>query len=134
MRGFRIDTPATVDLSLILRGVFASSVVFWHVLGWRLEGEVWAGLNLPGRASVWMFFGLSGYVIGHGFLSGRYAFDRAGVLAFYRRRAARILPLFWLTSALALIAAAVGLVSFELTLPNVLAALFMLQWAHMTYP
>ena len=130
----KIETPATVDLSLILRGLFASSVVFWHVLGWKLDGQVWAGLNLPGRASVWMFFGLSGYVIGYGFFSGRYSIDLRGILAFYRRRASRILPLFWVTSSLALFAAWAGMLEFDLSLGNVAAALFMLQWSHLTYP
>lgn len=130
----RIDTPATVDLSLILRGVFASSVVFWHVVGWRLDGHIWAGLNLPGRASVWMFFGLSGYVIGHGFFSGRYALDLAGINNFYLRRAVRILPLFWLISLLALGASLLGVIAFDWTPGTLAAALFMLQWSHVTYP
>lgn len=87
-----------------------------------------------GRASVWMFFGLSGYVIGHGFFSGRYAFDREGVKRFYLRRASRILPLFWLTSVIALVASLGGLVAFDWSVENLIAALFMLQWSHMTYP
>ena len=134
MNGLRIDTPDRVDLSLILRGLFASSVVFWHVLGWRLDGTLWGGINLPGRASVWLFFGLSGYVIAHGFFSGRYSFDMRGVAAFYRKRASRILPLFWLTSGIALVASVWVPMDFAVTTESLLSALFMLQWSHVTYP
>lgn len=134
MSWFRIDTPRTVDLSLILRGLFASSVVFWHVTGWRLDDAVWRGVNLPGRASVWLFFGLSGYVIAYGFFSGRYAFDMQGITAFYRKRASRILPLFWLTSVIALVATLWVPIDFSISPYSLFSSLLMLQWSHMTYP
>ena len=46
-------------------------------------------------AGVWVFFTLSGYLMGKGFFTGRYSFDRGGILRFYRNRIFRIVPLFY---------------------------------------
>ena len=54
---------------------------------WLLAPSPWAG--------VWVFFVLSGYLMGKGFFSGRYPFSRDGLLTFYRNRLLRILPLYW---------------------------------------
>ena len=50
-------------------------------------------------AAVWGFFILSGYLIGKGFLSGRYTLHREGIVAFYRNRLLRILPLYYVVLA-----------------------------------
>jgi peptidoglycan/LPS O-acetylase OafA/YrhL len=43
---------------------------------------------------VWVFFTLSGYLMGKGFARGRYALNSAGVRSFYRNRLLRIAPLY----------------------------------------
>lgn len=87
--------PPNVDLSLMLRGVFASSVVWWHTLGYQLDFQIASVFHISGRLAVWMFFGISGYVIGYGFFSQRYPITAIGILSFLTRRIFRILPLFW---------------------------------------
>ena len=44
---------------------------------------------------VWVFFTLSGYLMGKGFSRGRYALNAAGVRSFYRNRLLRIAPLYF---------------------------------------
>ena len=53
---------------------------------WLLMGSPWFG--------VWVFFSLSGYLIGKGFYSGRYAMDRGGLKGFYWNRFWRIAPVY----------------------------------------
>ncbi|MDB5896935.1 MAG: acyltransferase [Ramlibacter sp.] len=55
---------------------------------WLMAGAPWAG--------VWVFFVLSGYLMGKGFYSGRYGLNRTDVAAFYRNRLLRIAPLYGL--------------------------------------
>ena len=86
-----------MDLLLIIRGLAAISVVIWHTVGYE------AGLplvNIPGRTAVWIFFGISGYVIAYGFLHRRYLLDSTGLKHFYLNRFLRIYPLFLLLSVL----------------------------------
>lgn len=86
-----------MDLLLIIRGLAAISVVVWHAVGHE------AGLplvNIPGRTAVWIFFGISGYVIAYGFLRRRYLLDGSGLKLFYLNRFLRIYPLFFLLSVL----------------------------------
>lgn len=45
-------------------------------------------------AGVWIFFTLSGYLMGKGFFSGRYSLHESGIATFYFNRATRILPIF----------------------------------------
>jgi peptidoglycan/LPS O-acetylase OafA/YrhL len=54
----------------------------------------WLSMPMP-WAGVWVFFTLSGYLMGKGFFTGRYSFDRAGILRFYKNRIFRIVPLFY---------------------------------------
>jgi len=126
--GWRIATPHNIDLSLILRGFFACSVVFWHTLGYRTE--LLPVLNIPGRVAVWMFFGLSGYVIGYGFRHGRYTFNTRGLTRYGLKRAARILPLFYLLSLLAFLRLLISNQPIPLGWSDVPAQLFALQWHH----
>jgi peptidoglycan/LPS O-acetylase OafA/YrhL len=86
-----------MDLLLIIRGLAAILVVIWHTVGYH------AGLplvNVPGRTAVWIFFGISGYVIAYGFVHGRYPLDGPGLKHFYVNRFLRIYPLFFLLSFL----------------------------------
>ena len=54
-------------------------------------------LRSHGGAGVWMFFVLSGYLMGKAFASNRYPVTWQGVLAFLQNRAVRIVPLYYLT-------------------------------------
>lgn len=61
-----IKTPKFLDLSLMMRGLMASAVVWWHTAGYSLDLPFLQPFNITGRLAVWVFFGLSGYVIGYG--------------------------------------------------------------------
>ncbi len=49
----------------------------------------------PGGVGVWIFFSLSGYLMGKAFYTKRYNVDVAGVLNFWRNRLLRICPLYY---------------------------------------
>lgn len=68
---FLIRDPATVDQHPALRLLMSSP---------------WAG--------VWLFFALSGYLMGKGFFSGRYALDNEGISRFVANRFFRIFPVY----------------------------------------
>jgi peptidoglycan/LPS O-acetylase OafA/YrhL len=48
-------------------------------------------------AGVWLFFTLSGYLMGKGFVRGRYTLDESGCRLFYRNRILRIGPVYYLS-------------------------------------
>lgn len=50
-----------------------------------------------GLVAVWIFFCLSGYLMGKAFYSGRYRLNWQGAFNFWRNRALRILPLYGFT-------------------------------------
>jgi peptidoglycan/LPS O-acetylase OafA/YrhL len=54
-----------MDLLLVIRGLAAISVLIWHAGGHQ---GGFPFINVPGRTAVWVFFGISGYVIAYGFL------------------------------------------------------------------
>jgi peptidoglycan/LPS O-acetylase OafA/YrhL len=54
-----------------------------------LVGSPWAG--------VWLFFALSGYLMGKGFVRGRYTLDEAGCRLFFRNRILRIGPIYYVS-------------------------------------
>jgi exopolysaccharide production protein ExoZ len=117
-----------LDLSLILRGLAAAGVVWWHVAGFGVSSL--PALNVPGRVSVWIFFTLSGYVIAYGFLHGRYTFCRRDVIRFYANRFLRLMPLFWLVSLAALAIAWGQGVRIEFGPNGILGEFLALQWSH----
>lgn len=49
----------------------------------------------PAWGGVWIFFILSGYGIGFGFSQNKYELSKKGIVKFYVRRAAKILPVYW---------------------------------------
>lgn len=55
---------------------------------WLAMGSPWAG--------VWVFFVLSGYLMAKGFYRGKYGLSRGDILAFYRNRILRIVPIYYL--------------------------------------
>lgn len=88
-----------MDLLLIVRGLAALDVVLWHLIGYK--ATLPAVVNTPGRTAVWLFFGISGYVIAHGFIHHRYRMTLADLAKFFRNRFLRIYPLFFCLSILA---------------------------------
>jgi len=88
-----------LDLLLIVRGLAALSVVVWHTQGYKAIYP--PALNTSGRVAVWLFFGISGYVIAYGFVHGRYRLTPSELTSFYRNRFLRLYPLFIVLSALA---------------------------------
>ena len=55
--------------------------------GWLLTPSPWVG--------VWIFFVLSGYLMGKGFFMGRYAITKKGVGSYFINRLLKIVPLYW---------------------------------------
>ena len=54
-------------------------------------------LSFSPWCGVWMFFTLSGYLMGKGFVTGRHSVDREGLKKFYRNRVLRILPIYFIS-------------------------------------
>jgi peptidoglycan/LPS O-acetylase OafA/YrhL len=75
---------------------------------------------------VWIFFVLSGYLMGKGFYSGRYSLDRSGILQFYRSRLLRIAPLYWCAILLVAVIQARGVFQPE-NLPGFVSSLLFFQ-------
>jgi peptidoglycan/LPS O-acetylase OafA/YrhL len=116
-----------MDLLLIIRGLAAISVVVWHTVGYD------AGLpfvNIPGRVAVWIFFGISGYVIAYGFLQKRYLLDGRGLKHFYLNRFLRIYPLFLMLSVLSWLTMWLGSGTNPLEWGDLPGQFFGLQWNH----
>jgi peptidoglycan/LPS O-acetylase OafA/YrhL len=86
------DEESAPDLLLIVRGVASLSVVLWHAGGYLGPYPAW--MNIPGRTAVWLFFGISGYVIAYGFIHGRYSVSTNDLRDFYVNRFLRIYPIF----------------------------------------
>jgi peptidoglycan/LPS O-acetylase OafA/YrhL len=111
----RIDSPpvGAIDPLLSIRAFALLQVLMGHLtmcvfLSYRMEErlteEPWLCLLTPAPwAGVWIFFTLSGYLMGKGFYSGRYTCDPGRVFRFVSNRALRIVPIY---------ASAVLLVSF----------------------
>ncbi len=54
-------------------------------------------LSFSPWCGVWMFFTLSGYLMGKGFVTGRHSIDREGLKKFYRNRVLRIFPIYFIS-------------------------------------
>jgi peptidoglycan/LPS O-acetylase OafA/YrhL len=81
------------------RAIAVGLVILSHLGGlyhWPIE--------IPGKLGVFIFFAISGYIVTKILIGERRATDRIDVFAFYRRRAARILPplIIYLLTCLAL--------------------------------
>jgi peptidoglycan/LPS O-acetylase OafA/YrhL len=89
-----------LDGLLVLRGLACLMVVIIHS-GPPAKSIFYRGIDLSwltfshGFAAVWIFFCLSGYLMGKAFFTGRYGLNRQGVFNFWRNRAVRILPLYY---------------------------------------
>lgn len=117
-----------LDTLLIIRGLLALSVVVWHIGIVNANTPAW--LNIPGRTAVWMFFGISGYVIAYGFITKRYLLNKEDLKAFYINRFLRIYPLFLLLSVVTLLTEYILTGSSVLKPADIPAQIFMLQFNH----
>ena len=116
------------DTLLIIRGLLAAAVVVWHIVQSNINIPAW--ITIPGRTAVWIFFGISGYVIAYGFLTKRYTLQIDDIKVFYQNRFLRIYPLFLLISTLTLVTAYFVSGKSPISIADIPAQLFMLQFNH----
>jgi peptidoglycan/LPS O-acetylase OafA/YrhL len=89
-----------LDVLLSLRGVACLAVVLHHCNPPR-NSLVYHGHDLswlilsPGGIAVWIFFCLSGYLMGKAFYTKRYVTNLSGVINFWQNRLLRIVPLYY---------------------------------------
>ncbi len=89
-----------LDALLALRGLACLMVVTIHCDPPR-NSIIYQGYDLSwlifshGAVAVWIFFCLSGYLMGKAFYTERYTPDVPGVINFWRNRALRIFPLYY---------------------------------------
>lgn len=96
----------SVDMLMILRAFACFLVIIQHSFGF-LPKEAWTNvLNIghshltwlifsPAWVGVWIFFILSGYLMGKGFYTHRYPASKKGSVNFWINRAIRICPLYY---------------------------------------
>ena len=89
-----------LDALLALRGLACLIVVISHCNPQR-NSIIYKNYDLSwitfsyGGLAVWIFFVLSGYLMGKAFYTQRYTSDIPGVIKFWRNRALRIFPLYY---------------------------------------
>jgi peptidoglycan/LPS O-acetylase OafA/YrhL len=94
------ETYNQLDVLLVLRGIACLMVVVIHCspprssIIYKNYDFSWLTFS-HGFVAVWIFFCLSGYLMGKVFYTGRYTTDTSGVLKFWRNRAMRICPLYY---------------------------------------
>lgn len=92
-----------LDPLLALRGFACLAIVVLHCNPPR-SSLMYKGYDLTwiifpsGGVAVWIFFCLSGYLMGKAFYAERYPIDVSGVLNFWRNRILRIFPLYYFSS------------------------------------
>ncbi|MEH2025125.1 acyltransferase family protein [Nostoc sp.] len=95
-----INNSNHLDALLVLRGFACLMVVIPHCSPPR-NAIFYKGYDLswltfsPGGVGVWIFFSLSGYLMGKAFYTERYTADVPGVINFWRNRLLRICPLYY---------------------------------------
>jgi len=123
-----INFPKRVDVLLIVRGLASISVIFWHLGGYLMREDYLSSFFIvPGRLAVWLFFMMSGYLIGYGLIYGKYRESWDGIRRFYFNRLLRIYPIFLVVSLVSLI-----LLYSDITvnLGFIAQEFLMLQWRH----
>ena len=99
-----INIPRNIDFLLIVRGLAAISVIYWHLGGYLARDEYFASFFIiPGSLAVWIFFMMSGYLVGHGLIYGRYQQTFKGIRKFWFNRFLRIYPIFITISLIAIL-------------------------------
>lgn len=102
------DNLNRLDTLLALRG-FACLMVIVRHCGITRGSIIYKGYDLTwlldssGELAVWIFFALSGYLMGKAFYSGRYSIDSTGVINFFRNRILRIFPLYYFSTLILLL-------------------------------
>lgn len=100
LTGSTPNSKNQVDALLVLRAFACFMVVAMHCIAPR-KSIVYQGVDLSwlifsnAFVAVWIFFALSGYLMGKAFYTGRYLVDGSGILGFWRNRALRIAPLYY---------------------------------------
>ncbi len=95
-----IQNNNRLDVLLALRGFACLMVVIIHCAPPR-NALIYQNYDLSwlifshGAVAVWIFFCLSGYLMGKAFYTERYSSDVTGVINFWRNRILRILPLYY---------------------------------------
>ncbi|PMB38854.1 acyltransferase [Fischerella thermalis CCMEE 5330] len=95
-----IQNQNRLDVLLALRGFACLMVVIIHcapprnALIYQNYDFSWI-LFSHGAVAVWIFFCLSGYLMGKAFFTERYSSDVTGVINFWRNRVIRIFPLYY---------------------------------------
>ena len=126
-----VDAPITkgsnnkLDALLTLRGLACLMVVVYHgitipqlfvsqlssdaQLSTLRQSIIYKGYDLTwilfshGPVAVWIFFVLSGYLMGKAFYSGRYIANVSGTINFWRNRILRIFPLYYFAALILLV-------------------------------
>jgi peptidoglycan/LPS O-acetylase OafA/YrhL len=89
-----------IDPLLVLRGLACLVVVLFHctvprsLIVYKEYNFTWLLLG-DGIVAVWVFFALSGYLMGKAFYTQRYPITVQGIIQFFLNRALRILPLYY---------------------------------------
>jgi peptidoglycan/LPS O-acetylase OafA/YrhL len=101
------DERSARDPLLGLRALACLNVLFGHwfmlVFGPATpaasypEYALRTALSFSPWCGAWMFFTLSGYLMGKGFVTGRHSVDREGLKKFYRNRVLRIFPIYFIS-------------------------------------
>lgn len=94
--------PSHLDVALIARGLASLAVVWWHVVGYQAAAPLERIFTPSGRYAVWVFFALSGYLMGLSFISKRYRFNGSSLSSYFLNRWLRIWPLFAVVSVFSL--------------------------------
>lgn len=135
LKKLEVPTGKNVDLLLIVRGLAALAVLYWHISGsnlFTLRHENLSWFITTGKLAVWIFFMLSGYLIGYGFYTEKYKFNTPSILSFYKNRFLRIYPIFFFVYLLTVFVTPEHFSRLADT--NFwLREVFALQWNH-TYP
>lgn len=99
----RKPTLNQIDALLTLRGLACLAVVIFHcsippkTIIYQNHDLTWL-LVTDGIIAVWVFFALSGYLMGKAFYSHRYQANLSGLKNFYLNRILRICPLYYSSS------------------------------------
>ena len=86
------------DTVTILRGVACLIIIAIHapIPSLLIDSQVGFLLTAIGFIAISMFFFLSGFVLGKGYLSNKYQLTFPGILKFYGRRIKKIAPIYYL--------------------------------------
>ncbi len=94
------DLFSQMDIFNFLRGIALLCVLGIHtvcvIFTTYPEIHYSTLFHTPAAMSMWMFFFLSGYLLGKGFYNGKYKTNKNGIIGFYISRFVRIVPMYLL--------------------------------------